>query len=377
MSTTVNWLWIGNQPQANSNINTPPTTANASQFIGTFATGRSQIAPVALSGVTRAIRVDGRNTDAFATTYNGDRSGASPMSYVSPSNGNQVSTVIAGFYQTRYRLTLPDGSTTEQSGVLIQMRNGDVFMRPALDTLPAWAGITGLQSIEVLSISPYGANVYAATISFQPSIFDLEITCFASGTMIRTPQGDVAVEDLRPGMMVMTRDAGAQPLRWCGASHVPAAVLRAEDRLRPIRIEAGALGAGMPSATLRVSPQHRVLVSSAIAQRMFGTAELLVPAKHLTDLPGVSVDDDLSGVTYHHLMLDAHHILTSNGAPTESLYPGRQALQAIGPDAVAEIETLFPGLLNAAPAPARTLARGHKVRKLAARHAANDHALVG
>lgn len=377
MPTTVNWIWFGNQPEANGDITSPASTADGSQFIGTVSTGSSQIAPVALTGDTRTIRVGRSNVEAFATTYNGNAGGPSPMTYVSPSDGEQASVVITGFYQARYQLTLPGGNTVEQNGVLIQMSNGDVFMRPALDTVPDWEGITGLQSIEVLSINPLMENVYPATISFRPSIFDLEIICFAGGTMIRTPQGDVAVEDLRPGMMVMTRDAGAQPLRWCGASAVPAAVLQAGDRLRPIRIEAGALGAGMPSAALRVSPQHRVLVSSAIAERMFGTTELLVPAKHLTDLPGVSVDDDLSGVTYHHLMLDAHHILTSNGAPTESLYPGRQALQAIGPDAVAEIEALFPGLLDAAPAPARTLARGPKVCKLAERHAANDHALVG
>lgn len=377
MSSSVTWMWFGNQPQINSDWRTPATTNEANGIVGYKAFGSDQIKPVDVFGSERKIQTQYGTEYAYAPSYTHDPNGYSVMAYADPATGQAKYTAITGFMQVRYALTQPDGSVVQQTGVLIQMYNGDMFFRPSRDQVAAWSGINELQSVEILSATSLPANTYAAKVSFSPSVYDVQIVCFAGGTMIRTPQGDVAVEDLRPGMMVMTRDAGAQPLRWCGASAVPAAVLQAGDRLRPIRIEAGALGVGMPSAALRVSPQHRVLVSSAIAERMFGTTELLVPAKHLTDLPGVSVDDDLSGVTYHHLMLDAHHILTSNGAPTESLYPGRQALQAIGPDAVAEIEALFPGLLDAAPAPARTLARGPKVRKLAERHAANDHALVG
>ncbi|RJE80722.1 hemolysin [Paracoccus sp. JM45] len=258
------------------------------------------------------------------------------------------------------------------------MGNGDLFFRPALDTVAEWKDITQLYSVEIIDATPLSKNTYVAQVSFDPSIYDLEIICFATGTMIRTENGDVAVEDLRAGDMVWTRDNGFQPLRWAGTSHLNASDLAAKPKLLPIRIKAGALGLNMPSMDLVVSPQHRVLVRSAIAQRMFGTMEVLVPAKHLTELPGVDVETDVTSISYHHLMFDAHEVVMSNGAASESLYPGPQALRALGAEALAEIEAIFPGILTAedAPATARPFARGAKVRQMASRHIANSQPLA-
>ena len=111
------------------------------------------------------------------------------------------------------------------------------------------------------------------------------LPCFTRGTMILTDAGLRAIEDLAEGDLVMTRDNGLQPVRWIGSVEVPADRLAAAPMLRPIRIAAGALGASTPAQDLLVSPQHRVLVRSRIAQRMFGTSEVMVPAIRLTVLP--------------------------------------------------------------------------------------------
>ncbi|MFB2531859.1 Hint domain-containing protein [Paracoccus sp. p3-h83] len=200
--------------------------------------------------------------------------------------------------------------------------------------------------------------------------------CFASGTLIATPTGTTRIEDLRVGDPVITRDHGIQPIRWIASRAMRADELAAAPHLRPIRIGAGALGAGLPETDLVVSPQHRVLVRSAIAQRMFGTDEILVAAKHLTTLPGIGVAEDLTTVTYHHMLFDAHEVVISNGAETESLFTGPEALKSVGPAAVAEILTLFPELAAATPRPARPLAPGRLARSLARRHAAHHKPLV-
>ena len=124
--------------------------------------------------------------------------------------------------------------------------------------------------------------------------FPCEIVCFGRGTLILTDCGDVAVEDLREGDLVMTRDHGAQPIRWIGSHCMGAVILYAQPHLRPIRISADALGQNAPAQDLIVSPQHRVLVRSKIAQRMFGATEILVAAKHLLELDGVNIADDLA-----------------------------------------------------------------------------------
>ena len=120
------------------------------------------------------------------------------------------------------------------------MANGDVFFCPSSDSAPAWADIEGLRSVEIIGASPLPANTYVATVSFGPQIFDLDIVCFAAGTLIRTPQGERRVEDLAVGDLVCTADNGPQPLRWRGQRHLDAAELAARPRLRPIRIRARA-----------------------------------------------------------------------------------------------------------------------------------------
>jgi Hint domain len=123
------------------------------------------------------------------------------------------------------------------------------------------------------------------------------IPCFVAGTRILTPTGEVAVEALRPGDMVMTQDEGPQPLRWMGKREVPALGDHA-----PICIEAGALG---PHGRLLLSPQHRVLICDSLAELLFGETEVLVAAKDLVNDQTVRVRSG-GMVEYVHLLFDRH-----------------------------------------------------------------------
>ena len=72
--------------------------------------------------------------------------------------------------------------------------------------------------------------------------------CFTQGTRILTPSGLRPVEDLAPGDLVITRDAGPQPIRWTGRVVIDAARLRREPACRPVHIAANAFGPGRPGA---------------------------------------------------------------------------------------------------------------------------------
>ncbi len=184
----------------------------------------------------------------------------------------------------------------------------------------------------------------SAVINFT----DIErIICFTPGTAIATPFGLRAVEDLRAGDPVLTRDNGVQSLVWTGQRHVAPPDLARHRNWAPILIRRGALGGDLPERDMMVSPNHRMLLSSGLAEVMFGAREVLVVAKHLTGLDG-AVQAAATDVTYIHLMCEQHEVILANGSWTESFQPGCDSLAGIGAAQRDEIFALFPDLRSAA-----------------------------
>ncbi len=167
------------------------------------------------------------------------------------------------------------------------------------------------------------------------------IPCFTPGVMISTDRGEVAVEALRVGDLVQTRDAGLQPIRWIGQRRLGLAELIVRPNLRPVQIGQGALGHGLPLRDTLVSPQHRMLIEGAAPEMLFGESEVLVAATHLTALPRVAQILP-AGVTYIHLLLERHEIICANGAWTESFQPADRMVSAMDQAQREEIEQIFP-----------------------------------
>lgn len=205
------------------------------------------------------------------------------------------------------------------------------------------------------------------------------VTCFTPGTMIDTPDGERPIEALSPGDLVVTGDGAARPIRWVGQRRLTDADMASQPNLRPVRIRAGALGQGMPARDLIVSPQHRVLIRSDIAQRMTGSRHVLIPAARLTHMPGINRLNPRYAVTYIHIMLDRHEVVWSNGAPTESFYPGTAALGGVDAQCRDELFTLFPELAARLPGSVAPLAfpvmQDDRVRQLLHRHRKNGKIL--
>jgi hypothetical protein len=212
-------------------------------------------------------------------------------------------------------ITLASGQqvTLNPNGTLTLVGDGNV--ETANFTYSVQAGNTGPTDVGIVTIN--------------------SIPCFVAGTRILTPDGEVAVETLEVGDLVQTLDHGAQPVRWIGRKTVPA-----RGNLAPVRIKAGTFG---NHDTLMVSPQHRVLIRDALAELLFGEAEVLVAAKDLIN--DRSIRSVVGGqVDYAHLYFDQHQIIFSNGLATESLLPGPQTAQAFGAGVMDELRQLFPEL---------------------------------
>ncbi len=170
--------------------------------------------------------------------------------------------------------------------------------------------------------------------STQFPVSGLGPPCFVAGTLIDTADGPCAVEDLAPGDLVLTRDNGAQPVRWIGKR-----VVTGRGDFAPVRIAAGILG---NQRDLFVSPQHRMLVQDWRAQMFLGEDEVLCPAVRLCNGDTIHrVPRD--SVTYVHVMFDSHEIVFAEGAPSESFAIGDLHC-ANGSAAHRELAEIFPEL---------------------------------
>lgn len=276
---------------------------------------------------------------------------------------------------------LPDGTTDSVTTTVrvFQDTSGNAFMIPPPTTGGEPGEVDAVTTYPIVGVDFPAARYFNTNLGIaSANRYDLKgfvkppAPCFTAGTLIRTSEGPRPVEDLVAGDMVWTRDHGFQPVRWRGQRRLGRAELAVSPNLRPIRVRAGALGPNRPETDLIVSPQHRILVRSKIAQRMFGAMELLVPARQLTEIDGIDELTDTTEVLYVHLLFDRHEVVMSNGAETESLFPGPQAMAALG-EAAREVYALFPQLRADAAAVdgARPFATGKRARKLAQRHAAN------
>lgn len=161
------------------------------------------------------------------------------------------------------------------------------------------------------------------------------IICFTPGTMIATPEGERAAETLRPGDLVMTKDAGPQPLGWTGQSTVSGTGAHT-----PITLAPELTGARRP---LTVSPQHRMLFTDWRAELMYGDSQVFIPASHLLGFAGAEATPTAQ-VTYIHLMLEQHHVIYAEGAGTESFHLAEEGIKALHPDAQEELFSAYPAL---------------------------------
>ena len=133
--------------------------------------------------------------------------------------------------------------------------------------------------------------------------------CFAEGTLIACPDGEVAVETLKIGDMTLTSDGKSVPIKWIGRQTVMR-MFRPAKRLALVRIAAGTLGAGMPHSDLSVTADHALLVDGILCH-----AGALVNGESIRLVP---LAESNSCYRIFHIETENHEIILANGAPAET-----------------------------------------------------------
>jgi hypothetical protein len=156
--------------------------------------------------------------------------------------------------------------------------------------------------------------------------------CYARGTRIATPAGDVAIETLRIGDAVNVHGGTCRPIRWIGRRSYAGRFAARNHAVLPVMFRAGALGEGLPRRDLVVSPQHAMYVDGALV-----AASDLVNGVSIVRLPA------RDHIEYLHIEFETHDILFAEGAPSESflddesrlLFENAHEFAALYPDAAA------------------------------------------
>jgi hypothetical protein len=134
----------------------------------------------------------------------------------------------------------------------------------------------------------------------------VEPACYRRGTLIRTAHGEVPVEALQAGDLVVTAAGGERPVRWVGHRSMDCRRYADPAVIWPVRILAGALGDAVPARDLWVSPGHALLIDG-----------VLVQACNLINQVTVA-QESCEHVEYWHVELDSHDVLVAEGAAAES-----------------------------------------------------------
>ncbi|MDE3238593.1 MAG: Hint domain-containing protein [Paracoccaceae bacterium] len=241
------------------------------------------------------------------------------------------------------RQPIAQGSEIGQPGEAVQIAARLTFMGAEGDVVDVLVlvhhGAAG-PAIYALPLSPLVAKSDYTLVAVcedprEVRLADLVCISFGRGTKITLSDGrQAAVESLRPGDRVLTRDHGAQPLRWIGR-----ATLRASGSFAPVVISAGTLG---NEGDLIVGQHHRLFLYQRQA-RLAKTAEVLVQAKHLVDDTRIFLRE--GGMTdYFSLIFDRHEIIYAEGIPAESLMVTEATLTRLPDDLARELKGRFPGL---------------------------------
>jgi hypothetical protein len=262
---------------------------------------------------THALTVIQSATDTGGETYQVDDGGELLLDPIPQYN---TSVTGAGFFYENsvatgtFAFLNPGGTITAPlAGVAI----GDAIALPGTSVASVNLGpssiavVTNVGTTVFSEVSYSGAPVSSFSISTDPQGLErITFLCFCAGTLIRTPDGDVPVEQLAIGDIVVTASGVHRPITWIGMGRV-LATRGKRNAATPVIIRKGALADAVPNRDLRVTKGHSLYLDG-----------VLIPVEFLVNHRSILWDDRAQEVSIYHVELATHDVLIANGAPAES-----------------------------------------------------------
>jgi len=240
--------------------------------------------------------------DLFAALFVGGTANADYQSLISDittaaQNGNQI-------------LLLPNGTiqTTVETPFTLDAAQEAVILQTALAVFGTGATSATLDlAFTDVRVNPNNNSHFIDGVFTAETAVNEVNPCFAAGTRILTAHGEIPVENLAVGDVVITHAGEEQPIIWLGRRRIDLMAHPDPASVRPIIIEPGALSDHTPARRLLVSPDHAFLIDG-----------VLVPAKELVNATSIRQDVSATAITYFHIELAQHDVIFAEGAAAET-----------------------------------------------------------
>jgi hypothetical protein len=172
--------------------------------------------------------------------------------------------------------------------------------------------------------------------------FEEAFSALARGTVIDTTEGPVAIEDLMPGMRVVTGEGRIETVTWIGSMTLfPPNMIPGIASSAMTRITADAFGGGKPMPDILLGPDARLLMRNA-RTRAAGHSAAYCPARGLIDGLSVIEVTPVAPVTVYNVILENHGSLRCAGIEVESFHPGKNPSERFDPQLGQLFLALFP-----------------------------------
>jgi hypothetical protein len=158
----------------------------------------------------------------------------------------------------------------------------------------------------VSEVGPDNGSNFSPQLPAQSVVESNFAACYARGTAIAVPGGEVPVQTLRAGDLVLTASGAAREVVWVGHRDIVCARQPQPEAFWPVRVRAHAFGRGRPHRDLLLSRDHAVFVDG-----------VLIPVRYLVNGATV-VREARETVSYWHVELQRHDLLLAEGLACES-----------------------------------------------------------
>jgi Hint domain len=209
-----------------------------------------------------------------------------------------------------------------------------------------------------LCLAARSSSAQTASPTSSPTTSPIKKSCFLPGTRIKTPEGEVNIEELQIGDNVLTALGETRPVKFIGRRKISRERTGPWNGDGPVKISRFAIDGKAPHSDLYISPGHAIYIDG-----------ILIPAINLVN--GVTIVADAKpealSLTYFHIELDTHEAILAEGLAVESFRLVDQLTHAFWFDNADEYVRLY-GSPGEPPAPFAPILRYRRSRHELASH---------